>query len=278
MQLEADLWSFPIGYVVNENARLLFDSNHNDETIPLSDISSFSFEDIRRRERISLSGSNDIETHWGGTTDEDDIVLENFGQLLLDGTDSTGTDDGFKVAQETTKRNYFTLELSGNLIVEDTSTTSHLSRMIIEGTTNDNIIFEELLQKIISPNIQLETDVEDGDIILNGTDSSGNNAGHNIILEDFHRIEPNDAVVFEDHSVIASEGHIPVANYTLNSSNVITKGHVRSAEIYVRDTGDIALEGATDDTHGYLVINSTSGSSTNAGENIDLEGATGITY
>ena len=29
----------------------------------------------------------------------------------------------------------------------------------------------------------------------------------------------------------------------------------------------------TDDTHGYLVINSTSGSSTNdSGENIDLEG------
>ena len=39
-----------------------------------------------------------------------------------------------------------------------------------------------------------------------------------------------------------------------------------------------SLEDATDDTHGYLVINSTSGSSTNAGENIDLEGATGITH
>ena len=278
MQLEADLWSFPIGYVVNENDRFLFDSNHNDETIPLSDISSFSFEDIRRRERISLSGSNDIETHWGGTTDEDDIVLENFGQLLLDQTDSSGTDAGFKVAQETTKRNYFTLELSGNLIVEDISTTSHSSKMIIEGTTTDNIIFEDPLQTLIFPKFQLETDVGEGEIILNGTDSSGNNAGDNIILEVFHRIEPNDAVVFEDHSVIASEGHIPVANYTLNSTNVITKGHVRSSEISVRDTGDIALEDATDDTHGYLVINSTSGSSTNAGENIDLEGATGITY
>ena len=278
MQLEADLWSFPINYIVNENDRVLFDSNHNDETIPLSDISSFSFEDIRRRERISLSGSNDIETHWGGTTDEDDIVLENFGQLLLDGTDSNGTDDGFKIAQETTKRNYFTLELSGNLVVEDTSTISHSSKMIIEGTANDNIIFEDVLQTLIFPKFQLETDVGEGEIILNGTDSSGNNAGDNIILEDFHRVEPNDAVVFEDHSVIASEGHIPVANYTLNSSNVITKGHVRSSEIYVRDTGDIALEDATDDTHGYLVINSTSGSATNAGENIDLEGATGITY
>ena len=53
---------------------------------------------------------------------------------------------------------------------------------------------------------------------------------------------------------------------------------MRSADVSVRDTGDIALEDATDDTHGYLVINSTSGSSTNAGENFDLEGATGITY
>ena len=78
--------------------------------------------------------------------------------------------------------------------------------------------------------------------------------------------------------MFASEGQIPDAHYRLNSTSVITKGNVRSAEISVRDTGDITLEDATDNAEGYPVLNSTSGSSTNAGENIDLEGATGITY
>ena len=82
----------------------------------------------------------------------------------------------------------------------------------------------------------------------------------------------------EANNSFSSKGHTPLSNYTLKRTNVITKGHVRSAEILVRNTGDLALEDATDTTHGYLVLNSTSGSSTNAGENFDLEGATGITY
>ena len=50
-------------------------------------------------------------------------------------------------------------------------------------------------------------------------------------------------------------------------------GLVRPAEIRTRTTGDIALE----DGFGNLVLNGTDGSSTNAGDNMDLEGATGIT-
>ena len=48
---------------------------------------------------------------------------------------------------------------------------------------------------------------------------------------------------------------------------------VKSSEIRKRTTGDIALE----DGIGNLVLNGTDGSSTNAGDNMDLEGATGIT-
>ena len=77
--------------------------------------------------------------------------------------------------------------------------------------------------------------------------------------------------MYEDHNIFSSIGEIPLSNYTLNSSNVITKGHVRSAEILVRDTGDLSLEDATDSTHGFLL------EETN-GDNIDLEGATGITH
>ena len=50
------------------------------------------------------------------------------------------------------------------------------------------------------------------------------------------------------------------------------------AEISVRETGDVSLEDSTDSTHGFLVLNSSSGASTNAGENISLEGTTGITF
>jgi len=97
-------------------------------------------------------------------------------------------------------------------------------------------------------------------------------------LKNYYQNEGSSIRTENTDTEVSNEGEIPIANYRLNSTNVITKGNVRSADISVRDTGDIALEDATYDTHGYLIINSTSGSSTNAGENFDLEGATGITY
>ena len=108
--------------------------------------------------------------------------------------------------------------------------------------------------------------------MLNGTDSSAADAGDKLDLEEFFDEAPTDhKILLEEHRVFTNEGQIPAANFRLNSTKVITKGNVRSAEVSVRDTGDIALEDSTDDTHGYLVINSTSGSSTNAGENFDFE-------
>ena len=91
-------------------------------------------------------------------------------------------------------------------------------------------------------------------------------------------------IITETTNKIVSEGQIPLANITLNSSAKNTKGVTRSAEILVRTTGDIALEdGTVNDIdgfvgHGMLVLNGTDGSSTNAGDNFDLEGATGITF
>ena len=279
IQVEADIISYPAGFIVDDNDRILFDTNHNDETIPLSDISTFTFEDIRRRQKISLSGPNDDETHYGGVTDEDDIVLENFGNILLDRTreppDDISTDipddAGDKLLQETSQRNYFITEISGNLIVESNSTNSNLSRIIIEGTNNDILLSNSFVPDLF-PQIKLEGNENgEGLILLDGTDNSSGNAGDNIRLEDFYKIERTENLVYEDHNVFSSIGEIPLSNYTLNSSNVITKGHVRSSEILVRDTGDLSLEDATDSTHGFLL------EETN-GDNIDLEGATGITH
>ena len=58
---------------------------------------------------------------------------------------------------------------------------------------------------------------------------------------------------------------------------------VQASEIVVRTTGDITLEDETINnidgvtSHGHLVLNGTDSTSSNAGDNFDLEGATGIT-
>jgi len=207
--------------------------------------------------------------------------MEDFGQILLDRSTDEGADAGFHLLQETSKRNRFTLEQSGTLIVEDFSTLSNVAALTLEaGVETGDIVLENILQQILAFNIKLEDDTNlQGVIVLDGTDSSGTNTGDKLDLEEFFDEYPTDhKVLLEEHRVFTNEGQIPAANYRLNSTKVITKGNVRSAEVSVRDTGDIALEDSTDDTHGYLVLNSTSGSSTNAGENFDLEGATGITY
>ena len=122
-----------------------------------------------------------------------------------------------------------------------------------------------------APNIKLEYDDEEGIIILNASDDIGTDAGDSLIVEDELRIRNVDIVLLEENSVFTSEGHIPLSNYTLNSTSVITRGNVRSAEISVRSTGEVALEDATSTTHGFFL------EETN-GDNIDLEGATGITH
>ena len=177
-----------------------------------------------------------------------------------------------------------TLFAFSTIILDFFSTLSNFAAVELESGIQDEIgddlLLEAGAQENIPFNIKLEDDENvEGIIILNGTDTSSTNANDKIQLEEFFNEVPTDyKILLEEHNVFAAEGQIPEANYTLNSTNVITKGNVRSADISVRDTGDITLEDATDDTHGFLVLNSTSGSSTNAGENIDLEGATGISY
>ena len=284
VQLEASRFAFPVGFRVSDGNKLLLDTLDNDETITLSDIGSLSFDDIRRPDRIEIQGLNANEENWGGATDDDNITLEDFGQILLNASDNNGSDDGNHLLQETTKRNRFTLEQSGNLIVEKFSSLSNFAAVELETSTQaeigDDLLLEDSSQEDIPFNIKLEDDENvEGVIILNGTDSSSTDANDKINLEEFFNEVPTDyKILLEEHNVFAAEGQIPVANYTLNSTSVITKGNVLAADISVRDTGDITLEDATDNAEGYLVLNSTSGSSTNAGENIDLEGATGITY
>ena len=281
VKLEGSPFAFPFGFHVSNGSKLLLDTLDNDETILLSDISSLTFAQIRTADKIEIHGLTADEENWGGGADDDNIIMEDFGQILLDQTTDEGANAGDYLIQETTRRNRFTLEESGTLIFEKFSTLSNVAALTLEADTQSNlhgdIIFENSLQLVESFGIKIE-DNPDGIIVFDSTDSAGTGDGSRALLEDFYDKVGDNKVLLEEHNVFFNEGQIPIANYRLNSTNVITKGNVRSADISVRDTGDIALEDATDDTHGYLVINSTSGSSTNAGQNIDLEGATGITY
>jgi len=234
---EDGFFGFPLGFRVDIGDRFVFDTNHNDETITLSDIGTLTFENIRRVDRINLSDTND-SLNWGGQDEEDGITMEDFGQVLLDGTDSSSTNAGHFLAQETTKRNRFTLEQSGSIIVEKYSTNSNVARFDISNGSaiNTNILVEDAINPLPPTGIKLEYDDEEGVIVLNGTDSSSSDAGDGLIMEESLRVRDGMVIELEESNVFLSEGHIPLSNYTLNSTSIITKGHVRSAEILVRST------------------------------------------
>jgi hypothetical protein len=234
---EDGFFGFPLGFRVDVGDRFVFDTNHNDETITLSDIGTLTFENIRRVDKINLSDTND-SLNWGGQDEEDGITMEDFGQVLLDGTDSSSTNAGHFLAQETTKRNRFTLEQSGSIIVEKYSTNSNVARFDISNGSaiNTNILVEDAINPLPPTGIKLEYDDEEGVIVLNGTDSSSSDAGDGLIMEESLRVRDGMVIELEESNVFLSEGHIPLSNYTLNSTSIITKGHVRSAEILVRST------------------------------------------
>ena len=278
LKTEASPWSYPSGFLVNENDRIVLE-NENEfvETIPLSEIGSFRFEDIRRTDKIILD-DNPVDQDNANSIENTGVLMENFGQLLLDGTDSSSTNAGSFIAQETTKNNKLTLEESGSLIVEDNSTHSIVDFLAAE-SANDEMILEDVHRPLTAFGIQLEQDSYNQDvIILDGMDSDSLYAGLPLELEDIFQVLGTPHITLESTNIISSEGQIPLDNWTLNSSTNPT-GHqpvVHASEIRVRTTGDIALEDSTDSTYGYLVLNGTDGSSTNAGDNLDCEGGTGI--
>jgi hypothetical protein len=173
---------------------------------------------------------NDGQTNNFGV--DTGIELENFGQILAE-------DEGY-IGQETTRRNRFDLEENGNLVVESYSTISIIDKLLDE--TNEDVIVLE--------------DATESRKWFKSTYTTDTTA-------------TTSAIVLETTNIVLSSGQIPDENLLINSS----KGGlpvVRSSDIHVRDTGDVALEDATDSTHGFLLLNT--------GDNIQFEGATGITY
>ena len=275
---ESDRFAFPVGFTVNQGDRIVLEDDHDDTSLPISQISGLTFSDVLSTNKIVISDSNgrSVEQDNANAVENTGVLLENFGQLLLDGTDSTSTDENSFLIQETNKRNRFTLELSGSLIEEDISSNSVIDHIVDQD--GDNIVLE-IEVSIQTDSILLEQGDGDDSIILDGTDSSSTDAGDKVGLETSGRVvNPN--IALETNVILANEGQIPFANWTLNSSAnpVGSQPVVQASEIVVRTTGDIALEDATNsDSDGFLVLNGTDSTSSNAGDNFDLEGATGIT-
>ena len=93
--------------------------------------------------RLELEESEFTKLQGSGVADQDNanvventgILLENFGQLLLDGTDTDSSDSNDYIVQESDQSSRFTLELSGSIIEEDLSSASVVEHLILEGSS-----------------------------------------------------------------------------------------------------------------------------------------------
>jgi hypothetical protein len=280
---ESDNFAFPVGFIVNEGDRVVLEDDHDDTSSVISQISGLTFSDVLETNQIIIDSLGEsVDQDNANAVENTGVLLEDFGQLLLDGTDSTSTNANSFLIQETTKRNRFTLELSGSIIEEDISSSSTIEYIIDHD--GNNIVLENALGSINIDSVLLEQGDGDDSIILNGTDNNQSFAGYKLGLETSGLID-NPNVALETNIILANEGQIPFANWTLNSSvnPVGAQPVVQASEIVVRTTGDITLEDETINnidgvtSHGHLVLNGTDSTSSNAGDNFDLEGATGIT-
>lgn len=344
LMAEADRIAVPLDMVMNENEKILFSDDDNDTTLTFDEFGTIVFDHILRPSQLTLADDTDNVDVTGIV---DSIVMENDGELLLDGTDNSQTDAGFKLLQNTkettittqddgvillngtdtsgsdaglkiilegatddlgfptpirlerdvrtistsSKRETFILEETGVLISEDNDTNSINDKIISDNLSEaGGILMEDIFATTANDRIKLE--YGDGVILMNGsgvilsTDIAGDpitpydeDAGYAVTFETEFRDQP--LLAMETFNIIGSRGQTPRENFRLSSQNDTSYkskyGYtpiVMPAEITVRSTGDIALEDATDSTHGYLVLDTAA----NAGENIDLEGATGITF
>ena len=341
---EADRIAVPTDMIMNENEKILFSDDDNDTTLTFDEFGTITFEHILRPSQLTLADDTDNIDVTGMV---DSIVMENEGELLLDGTDSSQTDAGFKILQNT-KETTITVEDEGDIVLNGTdiagsdagfklviepdtddlgfvvpigleqdvktvSTSSERATFILEETgvlisedndptsINDKIISDNLseaggilMEDIFATkaNDRIKLEYGDGVILMDGsgvtlsTDIAGDpitpydeDAGFAVTFETEFRDQP--LLAMETFNIIGSRGQTPRENFRLSSQNDTAYkskyGYtpiVVPAEITVRDTGDIALEDATDDTHGFLVLDTAA----HAGDNIDLEGATGITF
>ena len=232
--------------------------------------------------------SNFLESQQISNPIYEDATGENLQQQIADLLDHRfQINPNFDVESAKQKipdvTNFNNLAESGSLVVEHLSTNSFKETILLESGTqvsgHDNLAIESSLTQDdnIADGFLLEdgTGEDAGDvIILNGTDSSSSDAGFKLLAQiNEDEILQNPRVfLMESSDIFPSVGSIPLSNFTLNSTSSGYDPVTHSSVITTRRTGDIALEDGTDtedSSNGFLL------EETN-GDNIDLEGATGI--
>ena len=212
--------------------------------------------------------------------------MEYFRNIILDGTSSGGSNAGFALLQETDKRNKFITEASGSLVVEDFSTSSAIDLILLESGTgqmsgHDHITVEDAVvrDEVIADGFLLEEGTGESvgsNIVLDATSADGSNENDKVLAEineDELKQNPR-SLALETMNVFASEGTIPFGNWTLNSTDTGYDPVVNQSVVTLTDSGDVSLEDSTDSSGGFLVLNGTDATSTNAGSQFDLETAT----
>ncbi len=279
----------------NAGEKIIVEDNKS-SALQLSQIGSFTFAEFLRRDKIIIENNFDInhldfKHHIALEESTSPIALEN-SEFFVELEEETKyktkyRDNGQTESSQANGEEADGISLeaeSGSLVVEDYSTNSFIEAILLESGTQvggqDHLAIESSLTRDddIDDGFLLEdgTGQDVGDvIILNGTDSSSSDAGFKLLSQlDEDEILQNPRVfLMETSNVFPSVGSIPLSNFTLNSTSSGYDPVTHSSVITTRDTGDIALEDGTDtnDSSNGFLLEETSG------DNIDLEGATGIT-
>ena len=272
----------PVGKV-EPRAPYPIDAGENfimEEATDPNDDASFTFENIGNYSNADMvTESGDVAY----------ITIEgdDGGNILMDGTDSDGTDAGDQIQQDNTGRVFIVLDGL------DSSSTGAGHRILGESVVQYDFF---TLSDIIKPSLLVldshidvglgriggSTPVSQTAIILEESNESGffmqenettasGAHGDNILLESKTGFGNNNKLELESDRIVVedkiNDGSIPFQNYTNSSMQPIT----RSADILISEYGALTLE---DESDGSLVLNGTDGSSTDAGGRFRFELAT----
>ena len=208
----------------------------------------------------------------------------DYGRMLLNGTDSDSTDDGSQLVLDSTGPGG--AENAGESVLYETD--NQLNKSFDD--RNDVFILMEGFEAsgtfILENNNKSYGLLEDnsGLVILDGTDSDSSDDGDNIlhevdegegqdiILENGTSVGVGYKLILESQRIEAeaesSEGEVLPSNL-FNGSQF--PNFVRPSEIFIRPHGHAKLQDTFD---GFVLLNGTDGSSTNAGNYIDWENGT----
>lgn len=172
------------------------------------------------------SGQSDINA---GTNDDDGIELEGGGLIL-------GESNERMISEQILGNKNFAQEANGVLEIEDYSPNSNVVHLEAEigtlGTNGHLLALERSLQPEIKDSVLLE-DSEIDNLVLDGTDINGTDAGFSILYEiDFSDIDAQtNLLLAEQTKIFFDEGQIPHQNFDLSlnegrPNDLISKGSV----------------------------------------------------